>query len=73
MAGIATVSSQRSTPSLLSGAEPVEHHRPHERPDVDLPPARAQGPAKGTVETKVLPDLMQRKDVAVGRCCTSNA
>ena len=51
----------------VRGTEPVEHHRPHQGLNINLPLAGAQRPSERAVKTKILPDLMQRKDVAVGQ------
>ena len=53
-------------------AKPVEYHRPHEGFDIDLPLARAQRPSQGTVGAKVLADLVQSKDVAIGEASLLN-
>ena len=50
----------------LGLAEPVEHHGTHERLDIQLALARAQGPTKGAVEAEVLPQLVQGEDVSKG-------
>ena len=71
IAGMATVSSQRRQPSLLSGAQsrlntPVEHHGAHESLRIDPALARAQGPAERAVKAEILPKLMQGEDIAKG-------
>lgn len=47
-------------------AQAVEDHRPHEGIGLDLAPPGSHGAPKGAVETKVIPKLVQGKDVAIG-------
>ena len=47
-------------------AEAVEHHGTHERLDIELALAGAQGAPEGAVEAEVLPQLVQGEDVSKG-------
>jgi hypothetical protein len=47
-------------------AEPIEDHGAHQRLDIHLPLPRAQGPRERPVEPEILPQLVQREDIAEG-------
>lgn len=48
-------------------AEQVEDHRPDQRLNIDLPATGTQGRGQRAVEAEVLPELMQRKDIAISQ------
>ncbi len=50
----------------VRGAEAVEDHGADQRLGIDLAAPRSQRAAQGTVEAKILPELVQGKDVAIG-------
>ena len=62
---MATVSSQRRQPNLLSGAQSrFEDHRPYQGLGIEPSVSRTKRPPQGTVATKVFPQLMRSKDIA---------
>ncbi|OIQ72076.1 hypothetical protein GALL_463030 [mine drainage metagenome] len=50
----------------VRSAEAVKDHRPDQRLGIDLAAPRPQCAAQGAVEAEVFPELVQRKDIAVG-------